>query len=121
MEQTLKKSKRTTFTEQLRALFKWFLEPVAGVFARWGVHPNTLTMGGLVGTSVAAFFVGQGQISLGGFLFLLMSLVDALDGSLARMRGEPEDFGAFVDSVSDRYSELVTKVSQDFLTSVIFG
>ena len=34
-----------------------------------------------------------------------MGIVDALDGPLARLRGT-EDFGAFVDSVSDRYSEL---------------
>jgi CDP-diacylglycerol--glycerol-3-phosphate 3-phosphatidyltransferase len=37
-----------------------------------------------------------------------MSLVDAFDGPLARLRGEPRDFGAFVDSVSDRYAELLT-------------
>jgi CDP-diacylglycerol--glycerol-3-phosphate 3-phosphatidyltransferase len=33
--------------------------------------------------------------------------VDALDGTMARLRGEPSEFGAFVDSVTDRYSELV--------------
>ncbi|MFN8386310.1 MAG: CDP-alcohol phosphatidyltransferase family protein [Anaerolineales bacterium] len=36
-----------------------------------------------------------------------MTPVDALDGTMARLRGEPGDFGAFVDSVSDRYSELI--------------
>jgi CDP-diacylglycerol--glycerol-3-phosphate 3-phosphatidyltransferase len=36
-----------------------------------------------------------------------MGPIDALDGTMARLRGEPTDFGAFVDSVTDRYSELV--------------
>jgi CDP-diacylglycerol--glycerol-3-phosphate 3-phosphatidyltransferase len=44
---------------------------------------------------------------LGGILILLMGPVDALDGTMARLRGESSEFGAFVDSVTDRYSELV--------------
>ncbi len=36
-----------------------------------------------------------------------MGPVDALDGTMARLRGEASDFGAFVDSVTDRYSELI--------------
>ena len=36
-----------------------------------------------------------------------MTPIDAFDGTMARLRGEPGDFGAFVDSVSDRYSELI--------------
>lgn len=33
--------------------------------------------------------------------------MDALDGTMARLRGEASDWGAFVDAVSDRYSELI--------------
>jgi CDP-diacylglycerol--glycerol-3-phosphate 3-phosphatidyltransferase len=40
-------------------------------------------------------------------IILAMGPVDALDGTMARLRGEPSEFGAFVDSVTDRYSELV--------------
>jgi phosphatidylglycerophosphate synthase len=36
-----------------------------------------------------------------------MGPIDALDGTMARLRGEASDFGAFVDSVTDRYSELI--------------
>jgi CDP-diacylglycerol--glycerol-3-phosphate 3-phosphatidyltransferase len=43
----------------------------------------------------------------GGVLVLAMGPVDALDGTMARLRGQPTKFGAFVDSVTDRYSELV--------------
>jgi CDP-diacylglycerol--glycerol-3-phosphate 3-phosphatidyltransferase len=46
-------------------------------------------------------------MTLGGILIFLMGPVDALDGTMARLRGEATEFGAFVDSVTDRYSELV--------------
>jgi CDP-diacylglycerol--glycerol-3-phosphate 3-phosphatidyltransferase len=36
-----------------------------------------------------------------------MAPIDALDGTMARLRNEPTRFGGFVDSVTDRYSELL--------------
>ena len=106
VEHTVEQKERLTFTDQLRAIFKDVLNTIAGFLKRVGVHPNTLTMTGLLGTFVGVFFVSQGQFTLGGLLILLMGPIDALDGALARLRGEPENFGAFVDSVSDRYAEL---------------
>ena len=107
MEHTIKTKKRLTFTDQLRVLFKGILDPLAELLNRWGIHPNVLTLTGVVGTGVGALLVSQGRLSLGGLLIMLMGPIDALDGPVARVRGEPEDFGAFVDSVSDRYSELM--------------
>jgi CDP-diacylglycerol--glycerol-3-phosphate 3-phosphatidyltransferase len=69
--------------------------------------PNTVTLLGLVGTSVGAYFLATGRITLGGLIILVMAPIDALDGTMARLRGMNSDFGAFVDSVTDRYSELV--------------
>jgi CDP-diacylglycerol--glycerol-3-phosphate 3-phosphatidyltransferase len=43
---------------------------------------------------------------LGGWLVVIMTPIDGLDGTMARLRGDPSAFGGFVDSVSDRYSEL---------------
>ncbi len=107
MEQSLKSKERLTFTEWLRVTFKDVLNWGAGGLHKLGVHPNTLTITGVLGTAVGAYFVSQGDFSLGGLLMMLMGPVDALDGALARLRGEPEVYGAFVDSVSDRYSELL--------------
>ena len=99
--------KTITFTERLRINFAWFLKPSAVFFDRIGVQPNMLTVAGLVGTAIGSWFVARGMFAWGGFLMLLMGPIDALDGALARLKGEPENFGAFVDSVTDRYSELV--------------
>jgi CDP-diacylglycerol--glycerol-3-phosphate 3-phosphatidyltransferase len=56
---------------------------------------------------VAAYFIATGRITLGGLIMLIVWPIDALDGTMARLRGEASDWGAFVDAVSDRYSELI--------------
>jgi CDP-diacylglycerol---glycerol-3-phosphate 3-phosphatidyltransferase len=43
----------------------------------------------------------------GGLFTLLTGLFDTLDGSLARALGQSRKFGAFLDSVLDRYTELI--------------
>jgi CDP-diacylglycerol--glycerol-3-phosphate 3-phosphatidyltransferase len=67
-----------------------------------------MTILGLIGTSVGALLIARGHMTWGGVLILLSVPFDALDGAIARLRGEASDWGAFVDSVSDRYSEVVT-------------
>jgi CDP-diacylglycerol--glycerol-3-phosphate 3-phosphatidyltransferase len=98
---------KKTLTDYLRLWFKWFLDPLGGFFNRLGLTPNAMTMLGLIGNTVGAYFLARGEMLTGGLFVLLMTPVDALDGTMARLRGESTDFGAFVDSVSDRYSELI--------------
>ena len=98
---------RKTLTDYLRLWFKWFLDPLGGFFNRLGLTPNAMTMLGLVGNMVGAYFLARGEMLTGGLFVLLMTPIDALDGTMARLRGESGDFGAFVDSVSDRYAELI--------------
>ena len=98
---------KKTFTDYLRLWFKWVLDPLGRFFNRLGLTPNMMTMIGLAGNTIGAYFLSQGEMLAGGILVLLMTPVDALDGTMARLRGESSDFGAFVDSVSDRYSELI--------------
>jgi CDP-diacylglycerol--glycerol-3-phosphate 3-phosphatidyltransferase len=54
---------------------------------------------------MAAAIVGSGALVVGGFAFLLASAFDALDGAVARATNSASPFGAFLDSVMDRYSE----------------
>lgn len=100
-------SSKKTFSDYLRLWFKWVLDPLGGFFNSLGLTPNTMTMLGLVGNSVGAYYLARGDMLTGGILVLLMTPIDALDGTMARLRGESSDFGAFVDSVTDRYSELI--------------
>lgn len=130
LEHATEKKQRLTFTEQMRVIFKGVLEPIAGFFNRMGMMPNTMTILGLVGNAGGAILLAQGKMTIGGILILIMGLMDALDGTMARLRGMDGNFGAFVDSVTDRYSELVifagllfyyTQKGDDLAVMVVFA
>jgi len=95
-----------TFTDRMRTWFKWVVDPLGRFFLGIGMTPNMMTTLGLAGNFIGAYFISQGRLVLGGWLVLIMTPIDALDGTMARLRGDPSDFGAFVDSVSDRYAEM---------------
>jgi CDP-diacylglycerol---glycerol-3-phosphate 3-phosphatidyltransferase len=79
--------------------------------ARTRVTPNTLTASGVslcLVASVVVFFENRNELLcfwLGAVLFVAGSLLDILDGALARTSGKGTPFGAFLDSTTDRVSE----------------
>lgn len=106
MEKIAKAANPKTLTDFMRGLFKGILDPIGGFLNRLGITPNMMTMLGLFGNMAGAWFLAQGNMVLGGVFVLVCTPFDALDGTMARLRGEASEFGAFVDSVTDRYSEL---------------
>jgi CDP-diacylglycerol---glycerol-3-phosphate 3-phosphatidyltransferase len=98
--------KKVSFADKMRKWFRWLLNPIASFLNRLGLHPNTVTLIGLAGTIGTAYLISQNHMTWAGLLLLVMGPVDALDGAMARLRGEATVYGAFVDSVTDRYSEL---------------
>ena len=95
-----------TFTAFLRKFFASWLNAIAGFFNQIGLKPNTITVIGVIGNVIAGVLVAFDKLTWGGLLVLFVVPLDALDGSLARLRGEESHFGAFFDSVTDRYSEI---------------
>src|SRR6059058_3816892 len=79
--------------------------------ARTRVTPNALTASGVALCAAAAvlvFFESRGEILfywLGAGVFVVGSVLDILDGALARTSGKGTPFGAFLDSTTDRVSE----------------
>jgi CDP-diacylglycerol--glycerol-3-phosphate 3-phosphatidyltransferase len=74
------------------------------------VTPDALTISGValcITGSVAVWFeyAGWGFYWLGAVLFVIGSILDILDGALARSRGIGSPFGAFLDSTVDRVGE----------------
>ena len=96
-----------TFSDLARARLKGILDAAARFLDSLGVTPNMLSLLGFAGQVLGAILVAIGSLSAAGFVLLFLSPLDALDGSLARLRGEASKFGAFFDSVLDRYSELL--------------
>jgi phosphatidylglycerophosphate synthase len=98
--------KRLSPTDWARQHFQGVLQPAAAALLRLGLSPNTVTLLGLAGNVVGALFLAQGYMTAGGLVILLMAPLDALDGTMARLIGQPSRWGAFTDSVTDRWSEL---------------
>lgn len=99
--------KKMSFSDKMRVWFRWYYQPIATFLYRLGIRPNTVTLIGLAGTVGCAVLIALGHMTWAGILLLIMGPVDAMDGALARLRNEASDWGAFVDSVTDRYAELV--------------
>lgn len=107
-EETPKEKKDTwSFEMFLRKLFKGVIDPVARFLLRIGFKPNMITYLGLIITSVASALIVTNHITWAGIVLLIGAPLDVVDGSMARLLGHSSSYGAFIDSVTDRYSELV--------------
>jgi CDP-diacylglycerol--glycerol-3-phosphate 3-phosphatidyltransferase len=82
-------------------------EPVARALLRARIRPNQLTILGLSVSALSALAFGSDYQRWGGVLLALAGACDILDGALARASGQVSPFGAFLDSVLDRYSDLL--------------
>jgi len=82
---------------------------VVNTIARWldriGIHPNTLTLIGFMGHFAAAWLIAKGNLVWGAVVLIFFGLFDTLDGALARIQDNVTQFGAFLDSMCDRFSE----------------
>jgi CDP-diacylglycerol---glycerol-3-phosphate 3-phosphatidyltransferase len=83
------------------------LLPVVRLAAALHLTPNTITVIGLLLTLAAAALVGAGWLLLGAAVLTVGSLLDAVDGALARAQGGGTPFGGFLDSTLDRASEAI--------------
>ena len=82
-------------------------EPMARLLAKTKVTPNQMTWAafGIALLSFISFVLGHNIIA--GLLVQLSSIVDGIDGSLARLKGMTSEFGGFLDSVLDRYADIL--------------
>jgi peptidoglycan lytic transglycosylase len=93
----------TRYRETVRA----WTDPIGAVLFRLRLRPNHLTLLGFGVSLLAAAAFVMDAIRSAGALLLVAGLCDFFDGSLARASGQVTPFGAFLDSVIDRYSDLV--------------
>jgi len=92
----------TRFREKLKNVIK----PIATTLAKAEVGPNMITIAGFLvaaATPIATLYLYY----IGYIVFVLLSAgLDALDGEIARIRGEVSKLGAFLDSFLDRVSDV---------------
>ncbi|MDO8715509.1 MAG: CDP-alcohol phosphatidyltransferase family protein [Dehalococcoidales bacterium] len=95
MEETLNK----------RTVGGYLTRPVVRILAKTRMTPNDLTWLGFGLTLGAVALVVSGHLLAAGFMVLLSSFFDMLDGALARGTNQVTRFGAILDSTLDRMSE----------------
>ncbi len=106
MDQPVPQKSPKTFSDLLRVRFKGVLDPIGAFLNKIGLTPNAMTLLGLAGHIGAAYLLARGEMLWGGVVVMIMGPFDALDGTMARLRGKTSRFGGFLDSVVDRYAEL---------------
>ena len=96
--------------EQLRQKLRFYTkkiyeDPISKILITLKLTPNTVTIFGIVITSIGSFFVFQGSFLLGGIIVAFGTILDSIDGSMARLSNSVSKFGDLLDSVIDRFSE----------------
>jgi len=94
-------------TQLLQAWARSMARRAAQIFVKTPITPNMLTVFGLVLNTVAAALLVTNHLVAGGVMIIVAGLFDMLDGALAKITNRMSSFGAFLDSVTDRYSEAV--------------
>ena len=82
------------------------LDPVAKGLGKLRLTPTIVTILGLLVTIAGAVLIASGRYVEGAITAAAGSLLDALDGPLARMQGTASTKGAFIDTMSDRFGEV---------------
>jgi CDP-diacylglycerol--glycerol-3-phosphate 3-phosphatidyltransferase len=90
--------------------FYSLLEPVGAFLESAKIHPHVVTISGFILSALTALLFWNGYILLGGITLILSGACDALDGRLARSTNQSSRFGALLDSIMDRYSEIVVLI-----------
>ena len=94
-----------TLTDRLRQMTQAPLNRIGGLLAKLGVHPDAITIAGLMLAAAAAVLMAQGLFLAAGMLLLFSLPLDAVDGAVARARNRSGTFGMVLDSTLDRYAD----------------
>jgi CDP-diacylglycerol--glycerol-3-phosphate 3-phosphatidyltransferase len=86
---------------------RWLWLRIVAVLAATGIHPNFLTFLGFLINCGAAVALAAGRFRWAALVILLAGIFDLTDGPVARRQGRVTAFGAFFDSMIDRYSDMV--------------
>ena len=82
-------------------------DPIAKLLAPTRITPNQISWAAFGLAVLSLFsFIYNWNIA-GGLLAQLSSIIDGVDGSLARLKGMSSSFGGFLDSILDRYADIL--------------
>ncbi|MDE3181491.1 MAG: CDP-alcohol phosphatidyltransferase family protein, partial [Acidobacteriota bacterium] len=79
-------------------------------FVKRRINPNILTSLGLLINLAAAYLFAIGYFRWAGVVIVIAAIFDLTDGPVARISHRVTPFGGFLDSVLDRYSDMLLLV-----------
>src|SRR5499426_3409076 len=108
---------KTTFTGLVGAICMFPLRAIINLCVRLRIHPNTLTLIGVIINVAAAWALGFGRFMLAFVIILVANIFDFIDAKVAHELQLQSQFGAFWDSTLDRFSDLALLTGLIFLYS----
>jgi len=82
------------------------LRAIIGASVALGIHPNVLTLIGVLINVGAAWALGRDHFLTAGFIMIVANIFDFIDGKVAFITNTVSRFGAFWDSTLDRFSDI---------------
>src|ERR671921_347036 len=95
-----------TFTGAIGAICMFPLRAIIATSVALGIHPNVLTLIGVLINIAAAWALALDRFAIAGVIMIVANIFDFIDGKVAHITGKQSAFGAFWDSTLDRFSDL---------------
>src|SRR6188474_2917924 len=101
---------RLTFTGIIGAICMFPLRAIIETCVALRIHPNVLTLVGVIINVGAAWALASRRFLLAGVVMIVANIFDFIDGKVAHRLQLQSQFGAFWDSTLDRFSDLALLV-----------
>jgi len=95
-----------TFTGTIGLICLFPLRAIIRLCVLCRIHPNLLTLTGVITSAGAAWMLAVGQFHMAGVVMIVASIFDFIDGKVADELTLKSRFGGFWDSVMDRFSDI---------------
>ena len=96
---------RPMLDSKVRVHWDRLMKPVGRGLGRMGLTPNAVTLSGVLFQVAVAALILQGRLLAAGLVAIVAALADGMDGAVAKATGSRSDFGAVLDSTTDRLAE----------------
>lgn len=90
-----------------REKFKGLSIKIGMLFSKLPMSPNQWTLLSLLPAAISAYLISANLFLEAAALFAVAAFIDFIDGSVARVLGRATKFGAYLDTITDRYVEFL--------------
>ena len=108
-----------TVTGFIGNVFMFPLRAIIAASVALGIHPNVLTLIGVLINVGAAWALGRDHFLTAGFIMIVANIFDFIDGKVAFITNTMSRFGAFWDSTLDRFSDIALFLGLIYLYATV--